>query len=93
MLYFSFGNLAFNGKSSESIIDIVISGKSKFKDADAFLVDAIKYMDEEIYPGEGIKEDYNGAHLKEGLYKQVKDSYDDILGMLYVNLLLYKENI
>lgn len=31
--------------------------------------------------------------LKEGLYKQVKDSYDDILGMLYVNLLLYKENI
>ena len=38
MLYFSFGNLAFNGKSSESMIDIVISGKSKFKDADAFLV-------------------------------------------------------
>ncbi len=71
MLYFSFGNLAFNGKSSESIIDIVISGKSKFKDADAFLVDAIKYMDEEIYPGEGIKEDYNGAHLKEGLYKEI----------------------
>ena len=71
MLYFSFGNLAFNGKSSESMIDIVISGKSKFKDADAFLVDAIKYMDEEIYPGEGIKEEYNGAHLKEGLYKEI----------------------
>ena len=71
MLYFSFGNLAFNGKSSESMIDIVISGKSKFKDADAFLVDAIKYMDEEIYLGEGIKEDYNGAHLKEGLYIEI----------------------
>ena len=71
MLYFSFGNLAFNGKSSESMIDIVISWKSKFKDADAFLVDTIKYMDEEIYLGEGIKEDYNGAHLKEGLYKEI----------------------
>lgn len=31
--------------------------------------------------------------LKEGLYKLVKDSYDDILGMLYINLLLYKENL
>ena len=64
MLYFSFGNLAFNGKSSESMIDIVISGKSKFKDADAFLAEAIRYIDEEINPGEGIKEDYNGAHLQ-----------------------------
>ena len=31
--------------------------------------------------------------LKEKLYKQVRDSYDDILGMLYVNLLWYKENL
>ena len=31
--------------------------------------------------------------LKNGLYKKVKSNYDDILEMLYVNLLLYKENI
>lgn len=71
MLYFSFGNLAFNGKSSESMIDMVVSGKSKFDNADAFLVEAIKYIDEEIYPGEGIKEDYQGAYLKEGLYEDI----------------------
>ena len=29
--------------------------------------------------------------IKEKLFKKVKDSYDDILEMLYVNLLLYKE--
>lgn len=71
MLYFSFGNLAFNGKSSESMIDMVVSGKSKFDNADVFLVDAIRYIDEGIYPGEGIKEDYQGAYLKEGLYKDI----------------------
>lgn len=39
------------------MIDMVVSGKSKFDNADAFLVEAIKYIDEKIYPGEGIKED------------------------------------
>jgi len=71
MLYFSFGNLAFNDKSSESMIYMVASGKSKYDNEDAFFVDAIRYIDEEIYPGEGIKEDYSGAYLKEGLYKDI----------------------
>lgn len=31
--------------------------------------------------------------IKSGLYKKIKDNYDDILEMLYVNLLLYKESI
>ncbi len=31
--------------------------------------------------------------LKSGLYKKIKSAYDDILEMLYVNLLLYKESI
>ena len=31
--------------------------------------------------------------VKNGLYKVVKSSYDEILGMLYVNLLNYKESI
>ena len=31
--------------------------------------------------------------LKSGLYKKIKNNYDDILEMLYVNLLLYKESI
>ena len=31
--------------------------------------------------------------IKNGLYKMVKSDYDDILGMLYVNLLNYKETI
>lgn len=31
--------------------------------------------------------------IKKGLYKTVKSDYDDILGMLYVNLLNYKETI
>lgn len=71
MLYYSFGSLAFNCKSGESMIDMVISGKSKYNNADTFLADAIRFIDEEIYPGEGIKEDYSGAHLKEGLYKDI----------------------
>lgn len=31
--------------------------------------------------------------IKSGLYKKIKNNYDDILEMLYVNLLLYKESI
>lgn len=31
--------------------------------------------------------------LRNGLYKKIKNNYDDILEMLYVNLLLYKESI
>ena len=31
--------------------------------------------------------------IKEKLFKKIKDSYDEILEMLYVNLLLYKESI
>ena len=31
--------------------------------------------------------------IKEKLFKKIKGSYDEILGMLYVNLLLYKESI
>ena len=31
--------------------------------------------------------------IKENLFKKIKDSYDEILKMLYVNLLLYKESI
>ena len=31
--------------------------------------------------------------LKEGLYIKVKQYYDDILAILYINLLLYKESI
>ena len=31
--------------------------------------------------------------LKSGLYKKIKNDYDSILEMLYVNLLLYKESI
>ena len=75
MLYFSFGNLAFNGKSSESMIDMVVSGKGKFDNADAFLVEAIRYLDKEIYPGDGIKEDYSGANLYEGLYKDIVNQW------------------
>lgn len=75
MLYFSFGNLAFNGKSSESMIDMVVSGKGKFDNADAFLVEVIRYLDKEIYPGDGIKEDYSGAYLKEGSYKDIVNQW------------------
>lgn len=75
MLYFSFGNLAFNGKSSESMIDMVVSGKGKFDNADAFLVEVIRYLDKEIYPGDDIKEDYSGANLKEGLYKDIVNQW------------------
>ena len=31
--------------------------------------------------------------LKQKLYKEVKDSYNEILEMLYINLILYKESI
>ena len=31
--------------------------------------------------------------IKENLFKAIKEAYDDILEMLYVNILLYKESI
>ena len=42
---------------------------------------------------DSVKSKITKIVLKEGLYKKVKSSYDDILGMLYINLLLYKESI
>ena len=42
---------------------------------------------------DATKQKVTGILLQEKLYKQVKDSYSDILGNLYINLLLYKESI
>ena len=42
---------------------------------------------------DSVKSKITKTILKEGLYKKIKNSYDDILGMLYINLLLYKESI
>lgn len=71
MLFFSFGNLAFNSKASESMIEMIVSAKNRYDNPQSFFESAVKYIDEDIYPGEGIKEDYDGAYLKEGLYADI----------------------
>ena len=71
MIYFSFVNLAFNSKSSESTINIVISSKSRYGAPGIFAEAAIGFLDEKIYPGDGIKDDYPGMKLRAGLYENI----------------------
>ena len=42
---------------------------------------------------DSVKSKVTKKLLVEGLYKKIKGYYDEIIGMLYINLLLYKESI
>ena len=79
MVFFSFGNLAFNLVNSESTIDIVVASKEKYKDANSFFDSAVLYLDEKIYPGDNIKQEYEGAVLKDGNYNDIVRHYIELM--------------
>lgn len=71
MLFFSLGNLAFNIQNSEQTIDMVVDSKSKYNSVDDFMFAGIKYLDETVYPGDGIAIEYDGSSLKTGKYDEI----------------------
>ena len=75
MLFFSFGNLAFNCTSGENNIDMLIAAKSRFATPQEFLADAIRYLDEIVYPGCNIQADYEDATLKDGQYSEIVEKW------------------
>lgn len=75
MVFFSFGNLAFNQARSESTIDMVVASKEKYKDVDSFLDSAVTYLDAKIYPDSETKQEYEGAILKDGNYNDIVRQY------------------
>ncbi|WP_025725537.1 type I restriction endonuclease [Acholeplasma granularum] len=94
------GSFAFVKTLSDAVIETTIDRS----DIEAFLkiiYDNIKdtiYDDALIIQGkkgfiDATKVKITVILIKEKLFKKVKDSYDDLLEMLYVNLLLYKESI
>jgi len=94
------GSFAFVKALSDAVIETNIDRS----DIEAFLkvvYDNIKdtiYDDALIVQGkkgfvDATKAKITVTLIKEKLFKQIKDSYDEILEMLYVNLLLYKESI
>ena len=94
------GSFAFVKTLSDAVLETTIDRS----DVESFLkiiYDNIKdtiYDDALIVQGKKGFVDATKAKItiiliKEKLFKKVKESYDDILEMLYVNLLLYKESI
>ena len=68
MLFFSFGNRAFNKSFSESNIYMIISPKDKYSAPMVFFNEAVVFVDEKVYPGEDFRADYEGMYLKDGDY-------------------------
>ena len=93
MLFFSFGNRAFNKEYSESNIYMIISPKEKYNSKLAFLEAAVDFVNEKVYPREDFKSDYEGMYLKDGEYRNIlkkwidsmnqsiEISFDDILNI------------
>ena len=77
MLFLSFGNLAFNIQSSEQTIDMIVDSKSKYSTVDNFMSAGIKYLDESVYPGDGIAIEYDSIILKTGKYDEIVSSWID----------------
>ena len=77
MLFFSFGNLAFNVQCSEQTIDMVVDIKSKYRTVDDFMSAGIKYLDESAYPGVGIAIEYDGISLEIGEYDEIVSRWID----------------
>lgn len=94
------GSFAFVKTLSDSIVETNVD-RSNIEKLLKIVYDNIKnaiYDDALILQGkkgfiDSTKAKVTKILLKEGLYKDIKESYDDILAMLYVNLLLYKESI
>lgn len=94
------GSFAFVKTLSDAVLETTIDRS----DIEAFLKIIYENIKDTIYDDalivQGKKGFVDAAKskitinlIKEKLFKKVKDSYDDILEMLYVNLLLYKESI
>ena len=77
MLFFSFGNLAFNVQGSEQTIDMVVDIKSKYRTVDDFMCAGIKYLDESAYPGCGIAIEYDSISLEIGEYDEIVSRWID----------------
>lgn len=77
MLFFSFGNLAFNVQGSEQTIDMVVDIKSKYRTVDDFMSAGIKYLDESAYPGCGIAIEYDSISLEIGEYDEIVSRWID----------------
>ena len=71
MLFFALGNLAFNIQNSEQTIDMVVDCKNKYNSVNDFMSAGIKYLDEAVYPGDGIAVEYDGISLKTGEYDEI----------------------
>lgn len=94
------GSFAFVKTLSDAVLETTIDRS----DIEAFLKIIYENIKDTIYDDALIVQGKKGfidatkakitiILIKEKLFKKVKDSYDDILEMLYVNLLLYKESI
>ena len=94
------GSFAFVKTISDCVVETNID-RSVIEKILAVIYDNIKdtiYDDALIMQGkkgfiDSTKAKVTKILLKEGLYKDVKDNYDNILGILYINLLAYKESI
>ena len=94
------GSFAFVKTLSDAVFETSIDRS----DLERFLKVVFEAIEDTIYDDaliiqgkkgfvDSVKSKITKTLLLEGLYKKVKGSYDDILGMLYINLLLYKESI
>lgn len=94
------GSFAFVKTLSDAVVDTKVD-RSDIEKFLKVVYDNIKdtiYDDALIIQGkkgfiDSVKSKITLTLLKEKLFKQIKDYYDSILEMLYINLLLYKENI
>lgn len=71
MVFFSFGNRAFNKEYSESLIYMAVAPKTNYSSKLSFLEKAIEFVNDKVYPGEDFKSDYEGIYLKDGNYTEI----------------------
>ncbi len=94
------GSFAFVKTLSDAVIETSIDRS----DIEAFLKVVYENIKDTIYDDaliiqgkkgfvDSVKAKITVTLIKEKLFKKIKDSYDELLEMLYVNLLLYKESI
>lgn len=94
------GSFAFVKTLSDAVLETNID-RSVIENLLKIVYDNIKdtiYDDALIIQGkkgfiDATKTKITSILLKQKLYKEVKDSYNEILEMLYINLILYKESI
>ena len=94
------GSFAFVKTLSDAVVETNVD-RSDVEKTLVIIYDIIKdtiYEDALIIQGkrgfvDATKSKITKILIKEKLYSKIKNSYDDILEMLYVNLLLYKESI